>query len=62
MNEYDTTNTDEVVCPHCGYEHRCSYDLNLDGYPAQIECQSCGKSFEAWHNVSVTYYSREIIP
>lgn len=52
--------TVEVICPHCGYVHRNSSDIDLDDYPSKIECQSCGEEFEAWRDVEITYCSRVI--
>lgn len=58
MNEHKYT--PEVICPICGFEHTCSYEFGLDDYPSKIMCMSCGEEFEAWHEVSVTYFSRVI--
>ena len=30
MTEHDTTCTDEIVCPYCGYEQGDSWELDLD--------------------------------
>jgi len=43
--EIDHDNTDEIVCPHCGYEHRDSWDFFSYDYcddSTESECGSCG--------------------
>lgn len=42
---------DEVVCPHCGYEHSDSWEMR-DG---EHECPECDKKFELECHHSVTY-------
>lgn len=46
-----TQYTDEVVCPHCGHEHRDSFEMSEGRY----ECGDCCKPFEITRNVEVTY-------
>lgn len=43
--------TDEVVCPHCGYEHGDSWEMR-DG---KKDCPECEKSFTMERNTSVNY-------
>ena len=42
--EFDTTYTDNLTCPHCGYEHE---DFEGEEYNETItrECDSCEKEF-----------------
>lgn len=47
----DTDYTDEVVCPHCGYEHSDSWEMS-EGHH---ECGDCCRPFEITQNVEVTY-------
>lgn len=46
---------DEVVCPHCGYEHGDSWEMD-DG---EHDCPECEKSFHLERHVSVTYSTRK---
>lgn len=50
----DHEETDEVICPYCGYAHSDSW-----GYPNEIdvECSGCGKEFEMVRNVYCDYSS-----
>lgn len=48
--------TDEVVCPHCGYEHGDSWEM-CEG---ERECPECEKSFEMEREVSVSYTTSKI--
>ena len=56
QNEQD--DTDELVCPWCGYVNRDSWELpdEDDAY----ECPSCGKTFEYMRQTTVTYSSRRL--
>lgn len=57
----DCSYTDEIVCPHCGYEHRDSWERN-DGDEGtfETECGECERMFECRRCVSISYVSREI--
>jgi DNA-directed RNA polymerase subunit RPC12/RpoP len=59
MGEIDTDYTDEIVCPHCGYEYSDSWEF--DGYSDTIECSSCGEGFEYTRDVSVTYSTQKVL-
>lgn len=54
--EIDCKGTSEVVCPYCGYETSDSYE-HFRGQEccADIECDECGKKFEAAAQYSVEY-------
>ncbi len=51
--EFDknTDYTDEIVCPHCGYEHSDSFEMS----EGEQECRDCGRPFEVTRDVQVTY-------
>lgn len=59
MKEIHCECTDEIVCPHCGYEFNGSWEYDDDDGEL-IECQNCDESFELSVDVSVTYTSRKI--
>lgn len=44
--------TDEIVCPHCGYEHADSWELADSG---STECVECAREFDFARDVVVTY-------
>lgn len=48
--------TDEIVCPHCGYEHGDSFEyLNAGHDDGETECDGCGKRFRWFAEITVTY-------
>lgn len=57
--EIDCSCTDEIVCPHCGYEFSDSWenfqydDECIEG----IECEKCEKEFNVERNISISYNS-----
>ena len=54
----DEPSGDEVVCPWCNHEHRDSWDYDWTANEtAEIDCEECGKTFEARRSFDVTYYS-----
>lgn len=57
MVEIDCSYTDEVVCPYCGYKFCDSWDFAFYGDMADITCNSCEKTFEAYRTVDVSYTS-----
>ena len=45
--------TDEIICPYCGYEHQDSCDLNMEnGETDVIECKNCGQDFSVICDIS----------
>lgn len=55
--EFDgnTEDTNEAVCPHCGYVSGDSWEM-IEGVR---ECGDCGNEFEMTRNVEVTYTTRK---
>jgi DNA-directed RNA polymerase subunit RPC12/RpoP len=51
----DHNYTDEVVCPHCGYQHSDSGEFFWDTIEPIIECAKCGREFTATQEFTVTY-------
>jgi transcription elongation factor Elf1 len=58
--EIDHSNTDEVVCPYCGYESSDSSEYYLDSYAKKIHCYECNNDFEAEAEYSVSYNTYKI--
>ena len=56
VSEGESYAESEIVCPHCGYEHSDSWEVN-DGEEGdwEQECHDCEKSFRCSRHVSVTY-------
>ena len=55
--EIDCKYTDEIVCPYCGCEFSESYEFGDSG---ECECDECGKEFEYYRHVEVTYCTYQI--
>ena len=53
MRRYDHTDTDEIVCPHCGYTESDSWEYQDD--EDVIECPECEKPFTYIREVAVSY-------
>lgn len=51
--EIDHEYTDEIVCPHCGYEHTDSWERESNSGDAK--CHHCSKDFFYERNISVSY-------
>lgn len=54
-------NTDEIVCPFCGYEFCDSWEYESDYNEdlGLIECEECEKEFYATRHTSITYYTEK---
>jgi len=55
MKDIDTSCTDEIVCPHCGYEFEDSYEVGENGLEFKMDCYECEKEFTCCPDYSVTY-------
>lgn len=62
IEEIDCWGTDEIVCPHCGYEYSESHEYLQDNMPTQLKlnCENCSGVFICTPEYSLAYYS-EII-
>lgn len=61
----DTDGTDEITCPYCGYEFTESYEFpgeagGSEGNIGPIDCDDCGRRFNAYRNVSISYSTEKI--
>lgn len=57
----DHNGTENIVCPHCGYE-RDSTNYRCDGYMEGTEvCARCENEFTYKANINVTWNTRKII-
>ena len=56
VDSWDYEGMDEVVCPHCGYEHDASWERSDEG---EDECDECGKRFAWRRDTWVTYTTQK---
>lgn len=56
--EIDHDYTEEIVCPHCGFEYSDSWDFSQDF--DEIDCEECGKEFEFAREVETTYSTAKV--
>jgi len=57
MEDLDTSYTDQITCPWCGYEETDSFEID-DG---EFECNECSKPYMVSHDVHVTYSTSKIV-
>lgn len=53
MEDIISFNTDELVCPHCGYYLFTSSDIEED--EGLFNCVNCGEEFFYRRNIFITY-------
>ena len=57
----ETSDTDEIVCPHCGHEYQDSWDANIEtDCDTEIVCESCNKEFIVSAQTYIKYTSSKI--
>jgi len=49
--EIDCQFTDEIVCPHCGYEYGDSWEVKNES----DECPECARMFDIEKHVEISY-------
>jgi len=52
-----TEYTDEITCPHCGYEFSDSCEVDDS---CILECEKCNKEFECWRETRAVYTTSKI--
>ncbi|MCG4254220.1 hypothetical protein K6W37_10015 [Acetobacter senegalensis] len=58
--KFDTNYTDNIICPHCGYEDYDSWECG-DGEDAfETTCDRCGEEIGVVRHVSVSYSSKKL--
>lgn len=56
MDNINCEYTDEIICPHCGYEYSDSWEYGSDSEDIGLEeCPECEKGFYATRRVEITY-------
>jgi DNA-directed RNA polymerase subunit RPC12/RpoP len=48
---FENWQTDQVICPHCGYEYSDSWDIEDGVY----NCPECEQEFQVSRDISITY-------
>ncbi len=59
----DTQYQNEVICPHCGYVHRDSWEIDFGGYgdgEITMECANCDEPMVVTRQVEVTYSTEPV--
>lgn len=60
-SEDDCWHTDELVCPYCGHEHECSYDMiDVNKECGETTCGECDKDFYYVRTVSISYSTKKL--
>ncbi len=52
----DTSFTQEITCPWCGYIHSDSWECETGEY----ECEDCGRKYEVNRDMEITYSTVKI--
>lgn len=52
-NKLETSYTNEMICPYCGYENRDSFEY--DDEEGDRECERCEREFEYSRAIEITY-------
>ena len=56
-SEIDHEYTDEVVCPHCGYEFSDSWEMPESD--DAVDCPDCHEVFSMERNIEITYVTKK---
>lgn len=57
--EMDCNYTDEIVCPHCGYEFQDSYEAEpKEEDIGEMECYECDQTFIAQRIITIKYVTK----
>jgi len=58
--DFNTHYTSNIICPHCGYEDKDSWEVDfgpgLDG-DTTVYCGRCEEEFNVSRNIEVSYTS-----
>lgn len=55
---FDCTCTDVIVCPHCGYRHKDSWEIADGDDYGETTCAKCEKPFQWSRFERVTYTTK----
>lgn len=56
----DYKNTDEIVCPYCGWKNECSWEVRFDAGTIKLTCEECNREFKCEAEDSRTYSSYKL--
>ncbi len=60
MSDIEYKDTDEVVCPYCGYEFGDSWELDINYNSVRLDCNECNREFECSAENTRTYSSAKL--
>lgn len=60
MSKFDTDDTDNIICPYCGYEDHASYEAGGDADEFDEVCERCGEVMRVTRHYTVTYSSEKL--
>lgn len=56
--DYETYDSVNVVCPHCGSEQGDSWEF-VEENPEEHDCEICEKTFTCWAERDVIYRAKK---
>lgn len=60
MGEIDTDGTDNIICPHCGYEDHDSWEAGEGAEEFDEWCDRCGKKMHVTRHFTISYSSEKL--
>lgn len=60
MNDYINADGSYFICPYCGAKIRINPEIfsnSIGDDESEVYCEECDRSFYAWREVTVNYYS-----
>lgn len=49
-----------LICPYCKHKHDDAWDFGLDEAPFAVDCEKCGKKFNARSETTIEYVGEPI--
>jgi DNA-directed RNA polymerase subunit RPC12/RpoP len=62
MSDIDTSYTENIICPYCGYEDHDSWEQGDGAEDFEGECGECGKTFSASRHITIRYSTQKVEP
>ena len=60
MSEFDTDGTDNIICPHCGYEDHDSWESGGGADEFEENCERCGGVMRVTRHYTISYSSEKM--
>lgn len=58
MSEFEHEDTEEIICPWCGYQFRESWEFTAE--EDETDCYRCEKPFKYHRIIDVTYDTERV--